>query len=128
MADHERWLGDADGVEEGRCPRRVAAEVELVAREVGRAAEPRLRGCVHPAAHPGEPAQRPLVGVLAERPPVEEQDGETLAAPCVPEEGGAPFHLGPFPDEVVRPNICASHRDHSFTVREREETYFNYGE
>ena len=25
-------------------------------------------------------------------------------------------------------NVRASHRDHSFTVREREETYFNYGE
>jgi hypothetical protein len=29
---------------------------------------------------------------------------------------------------VVRPNVCASHRDHSFTVRERAETCFCYGE
>jgi hypothetical protein len=83
VADDEGGLVDAGGRHELVHPGRVPGDRHRPVGQVGAAGEAGHRRGVHPAAAVGEPAHRPLVGVVAQRPPVQEEDGRALAAHAV---------------------------------------------
>ena len=75
---HHDRLVDLERVEQGDDPCRVAADRELVGREVGRPTEPGHRRRDHPATLRGDGLDDIAVGVLGERPAVQEDDGHAL--------------------------------------------------
>ena len=99
MADDQRRALQADGVEEGIHPGGVALEVPAGGGQVGGAAETGQRRRVHAAAPLHQLAEHVLVGAVAQPPPVQEHDRQSVAADGAGR--GAPVDLQPPPPEVV---------------------------
>ena len=102
VAEHDRGLFDVERVEEIGDPLGVATDRELVGRQIGSATEARHRRRDDPTALGRHRLDHPSVGVLGERPAVQQHDRHPLAGRAV--TGGSVLHERALVDDdhVVR--------------------------
>src|SRR5205814_8271030 len=99
VPDQEHGLGDAHGGEEVGRPGGVAGDGAVAAGKVGGAAETGKGGRQHLTAEVSQTLQRPLVGVLADTPAMEEQHWDALTGNSVHRRMAT--HGGALPVEMV---------------------------